>query len=58
MTPVVSERTLKDGSNELQIRFESPAVDGLRLVKTYTLQARRLHHRRASTSSSTTATSR
>jgi YidC/Oxa1 family membrane protein insertase len=38
MTPVVSERTLKDGSNELQIRFESPAVNGLRLVKTYTLQ--------------------
>ena len=38
MTPVVSERTLADGSNELQIRFESPAVDGLRLVKTYTLK--------------------
>jgi YidC/Oxa1 family membrane protein insertase len=38
MTPVVSERTLKEGSNELQIRFESPAVDGLRLVKTYTLK--------------------
>jgi len=38
MTPVVGERTLKDGSNELQIRFESPAVDGLRLVKTYTLK--------------------
>ena len=38
MTPVVSERTLKDGSNELQIRFESPGVDGLRLVKTYTLK--------------------
>ena len=38
MTPVVSERTLHDGSNELQIRFESPAVDGLRLVKTYTLK--------------------
>jgi YidC/Oxa1 family membrane protein insertase len=38
MTPMVSERTLKDGSNELQIRFESQAVDGLRLVKTYTLK--------------------
>jgi len=38
MTPVVAERTLKDGSNELQIRFESPAVDGLRLVKIYTLK--------------------
>ena len=38
MTPVVTERELKDGSNELQIRFESPPVDGLRLVKTYTLK--------------------
>ena len=38
MTPVVGERTLADGSNELQIRFESPAIDGTRLVKTYTLQ--------------------
>ena len=38
MTPVVSERTLKDGSNELQLRFESPAVDGLRTAKTYTLR--------------------
>ena len=38
MTPVVAERTLADGSNELQIRFESPAIDGTRLVKTYTLQ--------------------
>ncbi len=38
MTPVVGERTLKDGSNELQLRFESPVVDGLRLVKTYTLK--------------------
>ena len=38
MTPVVSERTLRDGSNELQLRFESPAVDGVRLVKTYTLK--------------------
>jgi len=38
MTPVLTERTLQDGSNELQIRFESPAVDGLRLVKTYTLK--------------------
>ncbi|HMO48083.1 MAG TPA: membrane protein insertase YidC [Rubrivivax sp.] len=38
MTPVAGERTLADGSHELQIRFESPAVDGLRLVKTYTLE--------------------
>jgi YidC/Oxa1 family membrane protein insertase len=38
MTPVVGERTLADGSNELQIRFESPAIDGVRLVKTYTLK--------------------
>ncbi len=35
---VAGERTLRDGSNELTLRFESPAVDGLRLVKTYTLR--------------------
>jgi YidC/Oxa1 family membrane protein insertase len=38
MTPVVSERTLKDGSNELQLRFESAPVNGLRMAKTYTLR--------------------
>ena len=30
------ERTLADGKNELVVRFESPEVDGVQLVKTYT----------------------
>jgi YidC/Oxa1 family membrane protein insertase len=38
MTPVLGERNLKDGVNELQLRFESPPVEGRRLVKTYTLR--------------------
>jgi YidC/Oxa1 family membrane protein insertase len=32
------ERTLKDGVNDLSIRFESPEVGGVKLVKTYTFQ--------------------
>ena len=32
------QRALADGSNELVLRFESDAVGGLRLVKTYTLE--------------------
>ncbi|MDO5624942.1 MAG: membrane protein insertase YidC [Pseudomonadota bacterium] len=32
------ERTLADGANELVLRFESPEVGGVRLVRTYTLQ--------------------
>jgi YidC/Oxa1 family membrane protein insertase len=32
------ERSLKDGQNELVLRFESPEVGGLKLVKTYTLR--------------------
>jgi len=31
-------RELADGANELQVRFESPAMDGVKLVKTYTLK--------------------
>jgi len=31
------ERSLKDGSQSLQLRFESPEVGGVKLVKTYTL---------------------
>jgi len=31
-----TERTLADGKNELAVRFESPEVDGVKLVKTYT----------------------
>ena len=38
MTALPGERTLKDGQNELQIKFESPDVGGVKLVKTYTLR--------------------
>lgn len=31
-------RELADGANELQVRFESPVMDGVKLVKTYTLK--------------------
>jgi YidC/Oxa1 family membrane protein insertase len=31
------ERSLKDGSNELVVRFESPEQGGIKLIKTYTL---------------------
>ncbi len=33
-----TERELKAGVNELVVRFESPAKNGVKLVKTYTLQ--------------------
>ncbi|PUE12429.1 membrane protein insertase YidC [Limnohabitans sp. T6-20] len=32
------DRSLKDGQNELTLRFESDAQNGVKLVKTYTLQ--------------------
>jgi YidC/Oxa1 family membrane protein insertase len=32
------ERTLAAGANEISVRFESPAVDGVKLLKTYTLK--------------------
>jgi YidC/Oxa1 family membrane protein insertase len=32
------ERELKEGKDELSVRFESPDMGGLKLVKTYTLQ--------------------
>ena len=38
MTAVPAARTLADGQNELQIKFESPEVGGVKLVKTYTLK--------------------
>ncbi|KQP21602.1 membrane protein insertase YidC [Pseudorhodoferax sp. Leaf267] len=38
MTAVPGPRALAEGSDTLQVRFESPAVDGVKLVKTYTLQ--------------------
>ena len=37
MTVVPGERTLVDGRNELVVRFESPAVGGVKLVKIFTL---------------------
>ena len=37
MTVVPGERVLKDGSKELVVRFESPEVGGVKLVKTFTL---------------------
>ena len=38
MTRVPGPTALADGQNELQIRFESAEVGGVKLVKTYTLQ--------------------
>jgi len=38
MTVASSERELKEGSNELVVKFESPEIGGIKLVKTYTLQ--------------------
>ena len=38
MTVVPGERTLKEGQNELVVKFESPDVGGIKLVKTYTLR--------------------
>ena len=38
MTVVPGERTLTAGQNELQIRFESAEVGGVKVVKTYTLK--------------------
>ena len=38
MTLVSSDRSLKDGADQLQLRFESPDIGGVKLVKTYTLK--------------------
>ena len=38
MTLVPGERTLKAGENTLQVKFESPVVGGVKLVKTYTFK--------------------
>ena len=38
MTLVPGERTLAAGRNALQVKFQSPAVGGIRLVKTYTFK--------------------
>ena len=38
MTLVPGERALQSGQNELKVKFESPAVGGVKLVKTYTFK--------------------
>jgi YidC/Oxa1 family membrane protein insertase len=38
MTALPGERKLQPGQNQVEIKFESPAVGGVKLVKTYTLQ--------------------
>jgi len=38
MTLIPGERTLKEGQNELVVKFESPVVGGVKLVKTYTFK--------------------
>ncbi|MFZ3125521.1 MAG: membrane protein insertase YidC [Acidovorax sp.] len=38
MKAVPGPRTLQDGENELRIRFESPEMGGVKLVKTWTLR--------------------
>lgn len=38
MTPVPGDRALRDGANELVVKFESPVMGGVKLVKSYTLK--------------------
>ena len=38
MTLVPGERSLQPGQNSLQVKFESPVVGGVKLVKTYTFK--------------------
>ena len=38
MTLVPGERSLQPGQNQLQVKFESPVVGGVKLVKTYTFK--------------------
>ncbi len=38
MNVVPGPRTLKDGESELSVRFESPDLGGVKLIKTYTLR--------------------
>ncbi len=38
MRLVPGDTTLKDGASELQLKFESPEVSGVKLVKTYTFK--------------------
>ncbi|WP_332776086.1 membrane protein insertase YidC [Polaromonas sp.] len=38
MAAVPGERSLKDGQNQLEVKFESADIGGVKLVKTYTLK--------------------
>ena len=38
MAVTPGERTLAAGQNEMQVRFESPEIGGVKLIKTYTLK--------------------
>ena len=38
MSLVPGDRTLKDGKDQLEVKFESPDVGGVKLVKTYTIR--------------------
>lgn len=38
MTAVPGDRTLKDGVDTLTVQFESPEINGVKLLKTYTLK--------------------
>ena len=38
MTALPGERKLQAGKNQVEIKFESPEIDGVKLVKTYTLE--------------------
>jgi YidC/Oxa1 family membrane protein insertase len=38
MSVVAGDRSLKDGSDELVVKFESPEVGGVKLIKSYTLR--------------------
>jgi YidC/Oxa1 family membrane protein insertase len=38
MTMLPGETTLKDGASELQVKFESAEIDGIKLIKTYTFK--------------------
>jgi YidC/Oxa1 family membrane protein insertase len=38
MTAVPGDRALRDGQNQFEVKFESPTVGGIKLVKTYTVK--------------------
>ncbi len=38
MTVLPGDRILKDGKNQFEVKFESPTVGGVKLVKTYTVK--------------------